>query len=772
MTGIHFELARAHPFPFMWPDAPVAQRIPVSRVAGRISDAGYHHNAFSNIFNGHRIPPNRLQVVNIRQADPTAVQTLMKEVLTFNTAVLHVFNHEKYGFPALLSIASLLGTVVVVEIYQPEPLVTRPLELLRKHHPDLHRVFVDPQILRLTTSYEDTSSLLAKQASPNLCRELVDLVLVASLVRQRDFVSLLDAPDANEHLGLQVMVWSFLGTQFGPTPSKSQWLKDSAGSGVDWEEERRHLYRFRKGHPLNTAQLRWIYQIARAGGAAGLHGSYQTLSETEMDLSEDQTRNVIQSTLKRLRSRSQLKQRGWWAYVVAHRADKAAKINATKPPPKATSYDRSTASPQPSTSRAGPPSVGSASSDSNNNASGSLRKAKADMYKRNAPLQRASPKKKKDYRRETGAKSPRRHREQRHPARARLREDHDAEKRDARRSRSPPRRRSPSRPRSPVPSREPEERRQRRSAPYEEPIHRGRGHRYQQYLELDRAIRRQRQQRERNAPNALNAMGPQFCQSCAHSPPHLRPEDCPVMKYATGKMPSKRGLLPCVICSSKRHTSRACPHIQQRCSKCHFGGHSAEECDERTPEEWLIHYLLHVHQGRLTRSNPLGPLQGEYGFGDISQLRITDLIRRLIQEKQQSLITLQAAYPDEPEPEEELHAAWMMLIREQEAHRVQVDEDNERLQNDLVRRVAEALRRNRDTHRATHSATTTSKSTESTWVKTEIIVSPATPTGAGTEAPELDQDSNSVASGEESDLLREEAMDTTSVEPGSSSSTT
>ena len=201
-------------------------------------------------------------------------------------------------------------------------------------------------------------------------------------------------------------------------------------------------------------------------------------------------------------------------------------------------------------------------------------------------------------------------------------------------------------------------------------------------------------------------------------------------------------------------------------------GHCEEECEERSPEEWLVHYLLHVHRCRLTRSNPLGPLKGRHGFGDVSQLRLTDLIRRLIQEKQQSLRTLQAAYPDEPEPETELHAAWMMLIHEQEEHRKQVDQDAIRLQNDLVRRVAEALDRGPVPG---SSKTTTSKSTKSSWTKTEIVVSPATPEPPQFSELDSDHEHHSIKSEEEAELLREEPMDTTattSTEPPSSGSTT
>ena len=787
MPSIHFELARAHHFPFLWPDAPVEKRIPVSRVAGRIDNAGYHHNAFANIFDGHRIPPNRLHVVNLRHEDPKAAEDVMKEILIYNTAIIHVYHHEQYGLPAVLSVASLLGSVVLIELYQPDPLITRPLEVLKRRHPDLHRVFTDPLILRLTTSYEATLNFLTKNASPNLGRDVVDLLLVGNLVRQRDFACFGELPDATEELGLQVLVWSFLGTQYGPTPSKSKWLAMTKGTGQEWDENRKHLYRFRKGSPLNPSQTRWMYQVARAGIAAGLHGSRQTLLETEMDLSESYTRDVLSASLRRLRSKAKIRQRGWWTHVLASRAltrPPKTKNEATSSPaaPAGSSpvsegsspvKARHLRTPKPPARRSPSPESDTSDSVVNNNNNkgsrpGSLAQAKANMYARNAPLKRASPKRSKD-RRRSSPSSPRKRRNVR-PSPPRLKEDRDSARAEARRSRSPSRRRSPSRHRARRPSADPRlespERRHRRSTVPEGAVHRGRGPRYYQFIELDKEIRRRRQNKEERQPLDQNPMGPQFCQSCAMSPPHLRPEDCEVMKYATGSMPSKRGVLPCVVCSSKRHTSKACPHMQQRCRKCQFMGHGEDECEERSSEEWLVHYLLHVHRCRLTRSNPRGPLGGPHGFGDISQLRINDLVRRLIQEKQQSLLTLQAAYPDEPEPESELHAAWMMLIQEQENHQKQVDEDALRLQNDLVNRVADALGREQGRQ---HTATKKSTSTKSSWTKTEIIVSPATPEHSS--IPDLETESHfSVHSDEEAELLKDEPMDT-HTEPSSSSTT-
>ena len=80
MPSVHFELARAHPSPFLWNEVPPNARIPLDRVAGRIDDAGSRHNTFLNLFNGHQIPPKQLQSVNLHQEDRAAVDELMMEV--------------------------------------------------------------------------------------------------------------------------------------------------------------------------------------------------------------------------------------------------------------------------------------------------------------------------------------------------------------------------------------------------------------------------------------------------------------------------------------------------------------------------------------------------------------------------------------------------------------------------------------------------------------------------------------------------------------------
>ena len=109
-------------------------------------------------------------------------------------------------------------------------------------------------------------------------------------------------------------------------------------------------------------------------------------------------------------------------------------------------------------------------------------------------------------------------------------------------------------------------------------------------------------------------------------------------------------------------------------------------------------------------------------------MNITEPIRRLIQSKRQSLKSLQSTQPDEPEPEVELYAAWLMLIEEQETHQKQVEKDTERLQNDLVKRVAEALGRTHEYRTSERqTATETTHTLTQTQTQTQIVVVPATP---------------------------------------------
>ena len=472
-----------------------------------------------------------------------------------------------------------------------------------------------------------------------------------------------------------------------------------------------------------------------------------------MDMNEQHTGAVIASTCRRIRTRSGIKPRSFLVHAKASRVPAGPSSRPHAAPGAEPSSPKAT---RPTT----PSPEGRPSKTAQSPHRGTLQRAKDAMRKRNAPLRPATPRRTKRERRPDSGGSPKR-RHSRSPRRLRLREDRDAELAELRRS--PGGRHHRSRGGT---DRDDEDLNltgydHRLSSPPK-----GRGPKYLQFVEVDRAIRAKRQEliAKNINNNAAGPLGPQFCQSCGISPPHICPEDCEAIKYATGVMPSRRGVIPCAICGAQKALLRACPFQHSRCSRCKHLGHICEECPDRSSEEWLVFFLLHVHRGRLTRMNPDGPILGQYGFGDITGLSITDPIKRLIQSKRQSLETLQATYPDEPDPETEMHAAWMMLIAEQRSHQQQVEQDQERLQNDLVRRVAQALERSGRSAPKKKAKTRSSTGGRSVAATTKIVISPATPD----RRPETTSESSDTSDDddEEDDILavREDEVGTCDTE--------
>ena len=143
-------------------------------------EVGHLHNAFLNRFEGRNVPPDQFTLVQPERSDPEATHQVIEEIDAYHTVVIHLIRQEKPhpGHAAFLTIGSLKGTLVGIEFYQISGPIPAPLEMLRKHHPDLHRVLTDDVTLKITTSYESLHPFLVEFARPDVARNLVDAVLM------------------------------------------------------------------------------------------------------------------------------------------------------------------------------------------------------------------------------------------------------------------------------------------------------------------------------------------------------------------------------------------------------------------------------------------------------------------------------------------------------------------------------------------------------------------------------------------------------------------
>ena len=132
-------------------------------------------------------------------------------------------------------------------------------------------------------------------------------------------------------------------------------------------------------------------------------------------------------------------------------------------------------------------------------------------------------------------------------------------------------------------------------------------------------------------------LGKNCCSRCGDEKPHKDPMECVVAYYQKYKRLPRQCTLPCIYCSDSTHTTDACVFIHIKCKKCRRRGHMQQECHLRTPLEWMLVYLDCCHLGKLTRENVEGPLNGRFGFGDVTGINIPPAVWEYVSQKKESL---------------------------------------------------------------------------------------------------------------------------------------
>ena len=764
MASILTDVHLPHPHPYVRDSLPLDRRIPLSLVAGRLQDVGHFHNAFVNIYNGDQIPPNRLTIVSAIPEQPEEYSEMEFEIDVYGAFIVSFVHHENqgYGQPAMVIFASLTGSAVILEFFRFTGPATSVAETLRKSFPSLYKIMVNQDLQRLTLSYDAVHPFVVQEIGARAGNELVDLLLVASILRSEDFGEFSDLSKPSETFALQILIWSILGRQHGPVPSQTTWEKHPALNDSPWPPERRKLYKFYRDHPLNDGQKIWFYQGLRAGAMIGIQAVHPLVKERDMDLPERKTGVIFSESLAKFRATHSINNQGLMGRITGR--PNPASLSSSK-----TSY-------------------------------ADMRKR---MASRNAPLQPATPPRPRKPRKESAERS---HRSSsQHQRRVNERGD--------RPHRSPKhQRRSPAKPK-PKRRHASHRRRSDRSSDSDEPEprpgpsstgsprrSRPKHRRILDDLDKDRLIKKGRLLFLQRKPvkAGTHPLGAQFCIGCAKTPPCLNEKECVVYLYAKKILTPPHSQFPCISCTSTTHISAACIFTHWRCEDCTFLGHMEFECDELTTEQWLVFFLHYVQLGRGTRRNPEGPMGGRWGFGNTQNIPLVNATRRLIHTKRTSLKNLNEERDEEVNQEAELQASWMALVREQNAHQQELQRSALGIQEDLVRRVAEALEQKREqgrrpqtnakeksskrsatrptTSQKTSSNTRTSTSThtvrQSTIVPTQIIVVPATPERRQPEGSDSSEtpvdgllsreegDEGDISPSEEAALLGEEPMET------------
>ena len=132
-------------------------------------------------------------------------------------------------------------------------------------------------------------------------------------------------------------------------------------------------------------------------------------------------------------------------------------------------------------------------------------------------------------------------------------------------------------------------------------------------------------------------LGNGCCPRCGDDKPHADPMECVVNYYLRYKRLPRQCTVPCIYCSDVLHATDACVFIHIKCKKCRRRGHMQHECHLRTPLEWMLVYLDCCHLGKLTRENVEGPLEGRFGFGDVTGIDVPPAVWEYVAQKKESL---------------------------------------------------------------------------------------------------------------------------------------
>ena len=691
-----------HPEPFKWPTGPTEKRISKTQIGGQFQDAGRHHNAFMNVFHGTEIPPDRLKIIDTLEPPRRTLEELEEEVDMFKAVVIHMVQNKKHrdGHPALLMFGSLKGTVVVVEMFRLKTTPMATLALLRRYFPSLHRMMTHSQIHRLTTSFQVLQPFLKEHVGGKQARGLIDLVIMGCLIRRRDVSDLNRTKRPTEHGALQTLVWSMLGDQRGPISTRTVW-EQQHGSSNPWNEDRTRLYHFDKKVPLTASQKVWLYQIARTGAIIGVKGVHPCLETAELKDCTEGMGSAMSASLKRFRSFHRV---GHHGYLAWQRDQRQAIQGRSEPKREDDETEAMDVSPF-SQLRRQSPTVKSV-----------IRRVDPPAHTR-TQTEQSSPEL------DRGSRSARDSRSSSSVEQSsKSRRPASPEPSTSGSSRSTEQSSRSKRPASPEPSTSGQRRSEQRSSsarrgtqpsggqaspcqgkrkapasPSETTVPKSR--KLLENLDADRRIKKGRLEYLQKNPPAPGShpMGPQYCVDCAETPPHLTTEECIVYQYLKKLLSAPHWQYPCISCSSVSHTTSACVFLHSRCKTCGFLGHMAFECPLRTPEQWLAAYLLVAHLGRGTRANPRGPIEGKWGFGNTAKLNLTHALRRLIHAKRVGFKAIHEKGTEEINQEEELTAAWMVLIDEQQRHQREQCKEAVRYQEELAQRVADILQQRQST---------------------------------------------------------------------------
>ena len=584
---------------------------------------------------------------------------------------------DRKGRPVLLILGAMNNVTLAVKLWIDGE--RSPWSSFEHRYPQLAKIIADDELIKLTTSYQLTRRFLNLRR-PRHADKLVDALLLGNILRNDDFFHAKRYADCDERLASLCLIWSILGEHKGPITFRD-W-EAAFGNGVPFPARRKEdrLLRWPKTHrreDLTRSQVIYAEQLSRAANTVGVHFLLWNANYAEMTRPIDDFGNTFEGCLDRSYGESLTHGYGWMAQYQGVR-ENFVRDPSSSPSPPPTRRVRFVAPDVDDYEPSIPRPVASPRQDlepDNDQYDPEIESTKVRSREREVQMQDPF----------AGSDSDDVHEGPSHSSPA-------ASTSGA--SNAPPTGLDPPRPGPDPPRFRPREGPSRPDSDRQKvtiPTRAARNKR----MEINR--KRHKYRVDHSEEFNEDFVGKNACIACSDEPRHQDPDECPVEYFRKyGKMP-KQCSLPCHYCDSFEHITDACEFLHVRCVVCGYRGHMAFECHERNTEEWLVAYLNCVHLGKWTRRNPDGPIRGRFGFGDTSEMTLSNSTKQLIGTKRNSLRFArhkEATGQPTCDSARDVAASWDQL-RRQEVELQRREREVERKQQAIYREEDRAKRESR-----------------------------------------------------------------------------
>ena len=231
-------------------------------------------------------------------------------VSQYKTVYIHLETDRK-GRPTLMILGAKNNATLGVKLLHDEQ--RSHWASFERSFPKLAKIVSDSKINKITTSYQLTRQFLDLRR-PSQPDKLVDVLLLANLLRCDDFTHIKKYKECTERLAGLCLIWSTLGEHKGPI-SLVDW-EAAYGNGVPFPARRKadKLLKWPKAHrheELTRSQIIYAEQLARAANTIDVHYFLWSATYSEMTKEMDEFGQAWENCIARGYGKSLTTGPGW-----------------------------------------------------------------------------------------------------------------------------------------------------------------------------------------------------------------------------------------------------------------------------------------------------------------------------------------------------------------------------------------------------------------------------------------------------------------------------